>query len=120
MADNRDPVNGQFIKIKTSNTPESSAGKFETYANDLPVSDQSGADWPGAEMHPHHRIAGDTLAGTGPSYGSSPLRARNPELVHPDDADHEVYGTQGAVLRTAARSSGPDDPSAYLVRGTDG
>ena len=48
------------------------------------------------------------------------LRARRPELVHPDDEDHTIYGKQGAVLRTAARHSGPLDPSPYLVGLTRG
>ena len=111
--DNRDPVTGRFVS--TRNTPESGEGKFETYADDLPVSDVSGAPSASTIEHPRHAPRGDTLAGTGPSYGASPLRARRPELLHPEDEDHTVYGTQGAVLRTAARGSGPDDPTPYLV-----
>lgn len=109
MARSRDPVTGKFVK--TANSPESGEGKFPTYANDLPVSDVSGAPSDSTTDRLRHAPAADTLAGTGPSYGSSPLRARRPELVHPDDADQG----QGAVLRSAARDSGPLDPSAYLV-----
>ena len=119
MASSRDPVTGRFVS--TRNTPESGEGKFETYADDLPVGIQGAdpADLAYAAA-PRHAPAGDTLAGTGPSYGLSPLRARRPELVSAEDAAHEIYGAQGAVLRTGARGSGPDDPTAYLVGGTDG
>lgn len=119
MASSRDPVSGRFVK--TANAPESSRGKFETYVDDLPVEIQ-GAD--PADLayatEPRHAPRGDTLAGDGPSYGSSPLRARRPELVSAEDAAHEIYGAQGAVLRAAAHGSRPDDPTAYLVGGTDG
>ena len=118
MADH-DPVTGRFVS--TRNTAESSGEKFETYADDLPVEIQ-GAD--PADLayatEPRHAPRGDTLAGEGPSYGASPLRARRPELVSAEDAAHEIYGAQGAVLRAAARGAGPDDPTAYLVGGTDG
>ena len=72
---------------------------------------------PSANMTERPRYApdGDTLAGPGLDYGSSPLRSRRPELVHPDDAAHTIYGTQGAVLRTAARSAGHMDPTPYLT-----
>jgi len=62
-------------------------------------------------------LVGDLGGSSGPSYnpGSARLRARNPELVHPDDDGHH-----NAVLRSAARGSGPGDPSAYLTGLEDG
>ena len=103
MASSRDPVTGRFVT--TSNTPESGEGKFETYADDLPVEIQ-GAD-PADLAYgtvPRHAPAGDTLAGTASSFGSSPLRARRPELVHPDDAG----------------SSPPRGPSCVRLRAVPG
>ena len=117
MAD-RDPVTGRFVS--TRNTPESSAGKFPTYANGLPVEIQGTdpADLAYAAER-RHAPAADDLAQGGQS---SPLRPRNPELVSDEDADHTVYGVQGAVLRSAARGSGPDagDPVRYLTGCIDG
>ena len=111
MTSSRDPVTGRFVK--TANSPESGEGKFETYADDLPVGIQ-GAD--SADLayatERRHAPAADDLAQGGQS---SPLRARNPELVPAGDADHTVYGVQGAFLRAAARGSRPDDPTSYLV-----
>lgn len=121
MASSRDPVTGRFVS--TRNTSETGEGEFETYADDLPVGIQ-GAD--PADLayatEPRHAPRGDTLAGTGPSYGSSPLRARRPELASAEDAAHEIYGTQGAVLRAAARGSGAGagDPVRYLTGCIDG
>ena len=114
MTSSRDPVTGRFVG--TVNTPESSAGKFPTYADDLPVEIQ-GAD--PADLayatEPRHAPAADDLAQGGQA---SPLRARRPELVYPDDAG----SAQGAVMRSAARGSGPDagDPVRYLTGCIDG
>lgn len=116
MTSTRDPVTGRFVS--TVNTPESSAGKFPTYADGLPVEIQ-GADTADLAYGtvPRHAPAADDLAQGGQA---SPLRARRPDLVHPDDAAHEIYGTQGAVLRAAARGSGPGDFVRYLTGCIDG
>ena len=118
MASSRDPVSGRFVS--TSNTPESGEGKFETYANGLPVGIQGDdpADLAYATER-RHAPAADDLAQGGQS---SPLRARRPEMVPEDDAAHGTSRTQGAVLRAAARGSGPDagDPVRYLTGCIDG
>ena len=109
----RRDLRGRFVS--TANTRESGDGRFETFI-EMPVEIQ-GADPADLayDTVPRYAPEGDTLAGYGSSYGASPLRARNPELVHPDDTDHTVYGRQGAILRTAARGSGPMDPTPFLV-----
>jgi hypothetical protein len=85
------------------------------------ITNTSGAPSASTIGHPRHAPAADDLAQHGQS---SPLRARNPELVPAGDADHEIYGAQGAVLRAAARGSGPDaddlDPVRYLTGCIDG
>lgn len=120
MADrhtNRD-VRGRFVR--TGNARESGDGKFETYT-EMPVEIQ-GAD--PADLA--FKMVGRDDSNAGPRYAApkvadnlgvegSRLRARRPEMVSPVDADHSLYGKQGAVLRTAARDSGPDDPTPYLV-----
>jgi hypothetical protein len=90
--------------------------KFGPMGDDIPADNVSGAASPSTIEHPRYAPAGDDLA---QGAQSSPLRARNPVLVHPDDATHTVYGVQGAILRTAARDSGPMDPTSYLVGGDD-
>jgi hypothetical protein len=111
MASSRDPVTGRFVS--TANTRESGEGKFPTYANGLPVEIQGDdpADLAyGTERR--HAPAADDLAQGGQS---SPLRARRPEMVPAEDAAHETSSRQGAVLRAAARGSGPMDPTSYLT-----
>ena len=104
----RDPVTGRFVK--TSNTPEAGEGKFETYT-ELPV-EIVGADPANLAYGTDRRYApmADELA----QGGQGPLRARHAELVHSDDAEHETWGRQGAVLRSAAR--GVHDDTASTVR----
>jgi hypothetical protein len=76
------------------------------------IDNVSGSPSPSTIDYRRHAPGGDTLAGAGRDYGSSPLRGRNPTLVHADDE-----GFHNAVLRTAARRSAgrPDDPTAFLV-----
>lgn len=101
----RDPRTGRFVA--TANAPESSGGKFNTYT-EMPV-EIEGAD--PAELAydavPRYAPDADDLAQGGQW---SPLRARNPVLVHPDDEGHH-----NAIMRTAARNAGPMDPSAFLT-----
>ena len=123
MADNplgyRDTVTGRFARRPVEDIDAES--RFDPMGDAVEdIDNVSVAPSPSTIEHPRHAPAGDTLAGEGPSYGASPLRARRPELVSAEDAAHEIYGAQGAVLRSAARGSGPGDPTAYLVGGTDG
>jgi hypothetical protein len=105
----RDKVTGRFARRPVEDIDAES--RFDPMGDGIPFSDVSGAPSPSTIERPRHVPGGDTLAGTGPSYESSPLRARNPELVSEEDAAH----AQGAVLRAAARASGPMDPTPYLV-----
>ncbi|MGH3401883.1 MAG: hypothetical protein ACRDRJ_05075 [Streptosporangiaceae bacterium] len=43
------------------------------------------------------------------------LRARRPEMVHPDEAARTVYDVHNEVMRSAARDAGPVDPTYSLV-----
>jgi hypothetical protein len=107
MAQHRNPKTGRFVS--TANTPESREGKFTTYA-EMPVEIQ-GADPGDLAYRSEERYApsSDDLAQGGQG---SPLRARNPELVHPDDE-----GFHNAVMRSAIRRMGPemDNPMPYLA-----
>ena len=109
----RDKVTGRFARRPVEDIDAES--RFGPVGDDVPVSDVSGAPSPNTIERSRYAPSGDTLAGGGPTYGASPLRARRPEMVPTEDAHHEVYGTQGAVLRAAARGSGPPDPTPYLV-----
>lgn len=102
----RDTVTGRFVS--TSNTPESSEGRFETYA-ELPV-EFDGADPSELAygMEPRCAPAGDVLAQGGQR---SPLRARNPTLLDPRD---ETFHN-GPLRSAVRRHGGPMDPSAFLT-----
>lgn len=101
----RDPRTGRYVS--TANTPESGEGTFPTYT-EMPV-EVEGAD--PAELAydsvPRRGPAADELAQLD---ARSPLRARNPVMVHPDDEGHH-----NAVMRTAARNAGPMDSSPFLT-----
>lgn len=119
----RDKVSGRFARRPVEDIDAES--RFDPVGDSAEdISNVSGAPSASTIDHPRHAPAADTLAGTGPSYGASPLRARNPELVPAEDAAHETSSTQGAVLRAAARGSGPDagdlDPVRYLTGCIDG
>jgi hypothetical protein len=113
----RDPRTGRFAARRPVANLDAKS-RFDPMGDSIEDIDNiSGAPSQNTIDHPRHAPAGDKLAGVGPSYGSSPLRARNATLVQGDEAVHTVYGVQGAVLRTAARGGGPMDPSYELVTG---
>jgi hypothetical protein len=106
----RSSTTGRFVS--TANAPESREGSFETYT-ESPV-DFQGAD-PGDLAYasePRHAPSADALAQFD---APSRLRARRPEMVAAEDADHVVYGRQGAVLRTAARQAGLTGPIGHVL-----
>lgn len=116
----RDPMSGRWMKVDTSNTPVDSKFDPMTGINVGFPSD--------VKDSPYELVAGDRNVVKSPvaprvedsfAVGGSPLRDRRPKMVSAEDADHTVYGRQGAVLRSAARNSGDMDPSRYLVGGDD-
>lgn len=116
MADSpsyRRDLRGRFTRVPVE-AAYADQSRFPTVAKEGMDVEFQGADTGDLayDAVPRYAPDGDTLAGAGPSYGSSPLRSRRPELVHADDE-----GFHNAVLRTAARRSvgRPDDPTAFLV-----
>jgi hypothetical protein len=108
MADNmhRDAKTGRFARRPVQDVDAES--RFNPMGDDIPFYDASGAASPSTIPRGRYAPSNDDLAQGGQG---SPLRARNPELVHPDDE-----GFHNAVMRTAARiSQRPDDPTGYLV-----
>jgi hypothetical protein len=117
----RSPATGRFRRVDVSNTPLSAESKFDTaqglevqarperYAYELTPRDDSSAG--PAYDAPH---VADDLAVTG-----SRLRARRPAMVHPGELARDEYGVHNEVMRSAARDSGPMDPSGYLTGCTD-
>jgi hypothetical protein len=112
MADNpprgysRD-VRGRFARLVEDVDAES---RFDPMGDSIEdIGNVSGAPSPSTIERPRHAPPGDELAQGGQW---SPLRARNPVLVHPDDESHH-----NGILRTAVRRSGPVgmNPAAYLV-----
>jgi hypothetical protein len=119
----RDPVSGRFARRPVPDVDAES--RFDPMGDSIEdIGNVSGAPSANTIDHPRHAPAADTLAGTGPSYGASRLRARRPGMVPAEDAAHETSSRQGAVLRAAARGSGPDagdlDPVRYLTGCIDG
>jgi hypothetical protein len=119
MTDNRSyrrDVRGRFVRVLVE-LAYADDSRFPTVAREGIDVGFEGAD-PAEQAYrsvPRYAPAADELAQGGQR---SPLRARRPELVHPDEVAHTVYGVQGAVLRTAARRSAgrwDDDPTPYLV-----
>jgi hypothetical protein len=110
----RDRVTGRFARRPVEGVDAES--RFDPMGDDIPVDNVSGAPSPSTIEHPRYAPDADELAQGGQA---SPLRSRRPEMVHPDDEMHTIYGKQGAVLRTAARDTGPMYPVAYLVGGDD-
>jgi hypothetical protein len=123
--DRRSPITGRFEHIPTENTPLARDSHFETM-RDLEAHAQ-GAD--PADLA--YRTVGRAESAAGERYaapkvqddlavGGSRLRHRRPEIVSEQDAEHTIYGKQGAVLRSAAGAGHGDmDPSSYLVSGDD-
>lgn len=112
MAENmsRDAKTGRFARRPVEGVDAGS--RFNPMGDDIPFRDVSGAPSPSTIDHARYAPKADTLAGAGQGYGASPLRARNPELVHPDDNGHHNGILRSAVRRMAGRW---DDPSGYLV-----
>jgi hypothetical protein len=119
--DHRSPATGRFRRVDVSNTALSANSRFDVM-HELEVKTQPGGY--AYELAPRDETS------AGPAYDApqvaddlavpgSRLRARNPGMVHPAEAEHTIYGVQGAVLRAAARDSGPMDPTAYLTGCTD-
>jgi len=103
----RDPKTGRFA-VRRPVPDVDAESRFGPMGDSIEdIGNVSSAPSPNTIERPRHAPAGDMLAG--PSY-PGPLRARNAELVHPDDEGHF-----NAVLRTAARDSGPLDPTPYLT-----
>jgi hypothetical protein len=100
----RDPRTGRYVR--TANVPSATEGKFETYV-EMPVDDASGAPSANTIDRPRYAPDADELAQFD---ARSPLRVRNPVIVHPDDEGHH-----NAILRTAARQAGPMDSSPFLT-----
>jgi hypothetical protein len=114
----RDKVSGRFARRPVKDVDaESRFGPVADAIED--ITNVSGAPSSSTIEHPRHAPAADDLAQGGQS---SPLRARRAEMVPAGDAAHEIYGTQGAVLRAAARGSGAGagDPVRYLTGCIDG
>jgi hypothetical protein len=109
---NRDAKTGRFARRPVPDVDAES--KFDPMGDDIPFYDASGAPSANTIDRARYAPAGDELAQGGQR---SRLRARNPEMVDRADTDHTIYGRQGAVLRTAARSSLGhwDDPTGYVV-----
>lgn len=118
---NRSKTTGKFERVDVSNTPLAADSKFPTFSKDgFEVSSPSDV-----QDSPYELVPGDQNVvrrpvaprvednlGTG-----SPLRARRPTMVHPEEEAKEQYGVHNAILRTAARHSGPMDPSSFLASG---
>ena len=119
-ASSRDPVTGRFVS--TRNTPESGEGKFETYADDLPVEHAGGRPC-GPRIRrrapPRTRRGrpgpGRPVEPVAPAHGEAdqrPLRRHDRDLhARPDRATLHADTMREAV--------GPDagdlDPVHYLV-----
>ena len=105
----RDPRTGLFVT--PANVPESSEGKFPTYAY-LPVGIQ-GADLADLayDTVPRHGPDADDIA----PGGTWPLYSRHPVLVSMDEHARTAYGQQGSLLRDAARLHGLTGMLAHVV-----
>ena len=113
----RDPRTGRFAARRPVATVDAES-RFDPMADSIEdISNVSGAPSPNTIEHPRHAPDADTLAGYGPSYGDARLRARHPEMVHPDEQSSDPREARNAILRSAARDSGPMDPSYGLVSG---
>jgi len=108
----RDPKSGRYARRPVPDVDAES--RFDLMGDDIPFEDVAGQSSANTLNQPRYAPAGDELAQGGEG---SRLRARRPELVSEQDADHTLYGRQGAVLRAAARGSvdRTDDPTSYLV-----
>jgi len=108
MADNRgfrDSKTGRFARRSVPDLDAES--KFDPMADSIEdIEDVSGAPSPSTIERPRYVPGADLAQGE----QWSPLRARNPVLVHPDDEGHH-----NAIMRTAARNAGPMDSSPFLT-----
>jgi hypothetical protein len=119
---------GRFTSASTTNAPEASAGAFATRTA-LPIDDESGGNWDGAEMHPHYGPQADELA----QGGAQRLPHRRGAVVDADTGQHLGELSEDAlsqVLRDHAGggratvkrnnhldAAGGDDHLAYLLGG---
>ena len=114
--DQRD-YRGRFRLADTTNAPQSAAGKFDTM-QELDVTTQP-------EGYAYELVGRDESS-AGPRYAApwmadnfgvtgARLRSRNSVMVHPDELAADDYGVHNEVIRSAARNSGPLDPSGYLT-----
>lgn len=98
----RSPLTGRFISPQ--NSPEATAGNFETYAAGLPMDNISGAASPSTQDAKRHGPSADGIA---QGDDRSPLlHQRHPVLIEADERARAAYGVQGALLRDAARLHG--------------
>ncbi|HET9081119.1 MAG TPA: hypothetical protein VFO01_11485 [Trebonia sp.] len=102
----RDPRTGKFAPRRP--VPDVDAeSRFDPVGDDIPFDDVSGASSPNTIEQRRYVPEADELAQGGQR---TSVGIRRPVLVHPDDAGH-----YNGLLRTAARDSGPLDPTAYLA-----
>jgi hypothetical protein len=101
----RDARTGRWTRVVPDVDAES---RFDPVADSIEDIDNiSGAPSASTIDRPRYAPQADDLAQFD---ARSPLRARNLTLVHPDDEGHH-----NAVMRTAARSAGPMDSTAFLT-----
>lgn len=121
---NRSPVTGRFTKVDVSNTPLADDSKFPAFSREGFEVGFQGAD---PRDSAYEMVSYDRNVVANPQalrvednlgVGGSPLRARRPTMVHPDDEAKEYSArVHNAVLRSAARDGGPMDPSYFLASG---
>jgi hypothetical protein len=114
----RSPATGRWMRVSTELARDERSDRF-------PQTDSIEVGSPSdVQDSPYELVSGDRNVVQRPvapyvrddlGVTGSPLRARRPEMVSAEDAAHTIYGRQGAVLRSAARDSGPMDPSYSLV-----
>jgi hypothetical protein len=109
----RDSKSGRFARRPVPDVDAESW--FDLMGDDIPFEDVSGDGVPGAIDQARNAPSADPLAGPGPSYGSSLLRARRPELVSLDEEARTRYGVQGALTRDAARLQGLTGVLGYAL-----
>jgi hypothetical protein len=105
MAAHRDAKTGRFARRPVADV--ASTSEFNPMGSDIPFEDVSGTPSPSTTTQPRYAPQADEL---GQLDAHSPLRSRNPVMVHPADEGHH-----NAIMRTAARSAGPMDPTPFLT-----
>ena len=107
----RDQRTGRYARRPVPDVDVES--RFDPMADAIEdIEDVSGEASPGTVEQPSYAPAADDLAQGGQR---SPLRARRPEMVSAQDADHTVYGRQGAVTRAAVRFHGIDGMLGHVL-----